>query len=314
MSEVGQIPPVGSNVSEAVWEAAGGGPPVNYNWGPNLTELAADHLRLVLLTESLLLSTLLDGHKRLQASGDWSSLYPPALVSTIGSMAAQALVRRRTATDALQHFNMPVPHACAPRLPRSPDDFLQQVSTLLQLGIGILLDTLSVTAASDPWLIPALAAALGAASRSAGVVDMMAARRPAAAPREALLPAALAYNYVTDHYVASCPDSGELDEAFGSEPPPLKVKSVARGQGGGRATGVTVDLEGATGELYLAWLGAWGGLEFTRVGSDGAADVPHSVTGHVWAALVNRQGVKSQELGKALVAGPELVWVDGSSF
>lgn len=316
-SAIGFIPSVGGNVSSVVSGMAGGGPPQNYNWGQNISSNGTAFLQLLQFLDNILLEILVDGYGKLNG-GSWAHLYPDPIVSTMGSMAAQALVHRSTASDSLQHYGKPMPQLCTYKLPSSDvDDYLRGALTVLLLEIGLLLDVVTLVATSDPWMVPALATQVGAKSRMAAVVNMMQSHNPAAAPREAMIPASLAYSYAVQHYIAACPDSSgtALDAAFGKPLPPLGVNTTQTAAMG-RAVTVKVDLSGKNGggDRYLAWIGQWGGLRYTQVAADGSASVPHDVYGHVWAVLVTKQGGKLQDLPGVAVAGPEMVWVSGEAL
>ncbi len=322
------IPPVGGNVSSVVSSMAGGGPPASYNWAPSISDSGTATLQLLQFFESLVAALLVDGYGRLggnnsgSGGGQWAHVYPPAIVSTVGSMAAQSLVHRSTATDSLQHYSKTVMSTCTLNLPAisaGVDVFLEAVVTLLHLEIGLLLDSSGQMAVSDSWMVPALATQVGAKSRMAAVVNMMQGHSPAAAPREAVVPAPLAYSYAFQKYVSSCPDSATLDKAFGKPLPALQVTNVATtitaADAAGRALSVTVALGSNTGSLFIAWIGAWGSLEFTSVSvPDGTAAVPTELSGHVWIVLVNKRDVKAHDLPGVTVAGPELVWVSGETL
>lgn len=189
------------------------------------------------------------------------------------------------------------------------DDFVHVVLTLILLEIALLLDVVSAVVASDPWLIGALSSTLGSKARMAGMVNMMQNHIPAAAPREVMMPAPLIYSYVMDHYVVpnSCPNPLPY-----STIPPLTITSTPI-SGTQRLTTVTVTFDASEKNLSMAWVGPWGGVEYTPVvpisNTQGTASVPTDLSGHVWGLLVNGTGASAQDLPTIAVAGPEIVWV-----
>ena len=177
----------------------------------------------------------------------------------------------------------------------------KRIRTIL-LGIIIL---------SDTWLLGPLASTLGSKARMAGMVNMMQNHIPAAAPREVMMPADLAYSYVMNHYVVpnSCPDAIPFAII-----PLLKVTSMPV-SGTDRLSTVNVSYDPTNkGSLSMAWLGPWGGVEYTPViasstAGRGTASVPTDLSGHVFGVLTNATGYSAANLALIAVAGPELVWV-----
>ncbi|KAK0636459.1 hypothetical protein B0T17DRAFT_551741 [Bombardia bombarda] len=313
------VPSPGTPLPPQVPGMAGGGQPANYNWGNNMTDLATEFLQLLQFLDDILLEVLFLGHANLATGGAWAGVYPKSIVDTIGAMSAQALVHRSAATDCLQHFQKPLHGSCSYKLQDASvttnvDGFLHAALTLLLLEIGLLTDISALIAAGDPWLVPILVTEVGAKSRMTAVVNMMQNHIAAAAPREVMIPAPLAWSYATTHYVRDCQGpavAGMPDKTW----PTLEVTATqAAAAGGGRTTGITVQFDGAgsAGSKYLAWVGPWGGLQFTDLAADGTASVPTELFGHVWIVVVSKKdGVKLQDLPGVTVAGPEILWVSG---
>jgi hypothetical protein len=293
---------------------AGGYQPSSYNWANNISEQATKLLQVECFLDNILLEVLVNGHNNL-TSGGWSHVYPDSITGTIGGMTAQALVHRSTSSDSLSHFNKPVAGLCSYNFPiANVDDFVHVALTLILLEIGLLLDIVATVVLSDPWLIVPLASTLGSKSRMAGMVNMMQDHIAAAAPREAWIPAPLVYSYAMNHYVVpkSCPGSaGDLGGYTALPPLTLTNPPVTGTQ---RVTSVTVSFDASIkGSLFIAWLGAWGSVEYTPVVStaagQGTASVPADLSGHVWGVLTSAQGGSVGDLMKVAVAGPDLVWV-----
>jgi hypothetical protein len=268
----------------------------------------------MLYLDNILLEVLVNGHNNL-TSGGWSHVYPDSITGTIGGMTAQALVHRSTSSDSLSHYNKPVAGLCSYNFPiANVDDFVHVALTLILLEIGLLLDVVATVVLSDPWLIAPLASTLGSKSRMAGMVNMMQDHMAAAAPREAWIPATLVYSYAMNHYVVpkSCPGSaGDLGGYTALPPLTLTNPPVTGTQ---RVTSVTVSFDASIkGSLFIAWLGAWGSVEYTPVVStaagQGTASVPADLSGHVWGVLSSAQGGSVGDLMKVAVAGPDMVWV-----
>jgi hypothetical protein len=288
---------------------AGGSPPSNYSWAPSITDDATDLLQLILFLDNALLEVLVNGHNNL-TTGGWSNLYPESITGVMGSMTAQALVHRSTSTDSLSHYSKQLTGLCSYNFPITDvDDFVHVGLTLILLEIALLLDVISVVISSDPWLIGPLASTLGSKARMAGMVNMIQNHIPAAAPREVMIPAPLVYSYAMNHYVVpnSCPNPLPY-----STIPPLKVISTPV-TGTQRLTTVTVTFDASQKDLSMAWIGPWGGVEYTPVvplsNTQGTANVPGDLSGHVWGVLTNGTGATAQNLPTIAVAGPEIVWV-----
>jgi hypothetical protein len=186
------------------------------------------------------------------------------------------------------------------------------VLVLLLLEIGTLLDITTLTAVSDPWLTPALSTNMGSKSRMTAVVNMMQNHLAATAPREVMIPAPLVYSYAMSKYVisGSCPDKLSFTNVY----PPLPAVKVVD-TASKRTTSINFTIDSSikdTSSLFVSWLGPWGNLLFSPVkvdGGKGSADVPADLYGHVWAVLVTKKDIKTQDLPGVTVAGPEVVWV-----
>jgi hypothetical protein len=310
----GNIPAPGTNYPPYIGGMAGGNQPANYNWADNITDEAVAILQSLQYIDNFIVTLLLEGYNRV-SQGQWSDVYPGSITQTLGSLVAQSLIHRRTYTDSLQHFGKDVVGVCAKydldsAALGSVDAWLATVLTGLHLSIGATIDGMTVLATSDPWTIPALATGLGAQTRMSALVNMMQNHVAAAAPREVLIPNALATSYIASHYAqdASCaPPNAKTKKAF----PALVVKNKVTQPDTNKLQQITVEIpQGTTGGLFIAWLGPWGGLQYTSVdGKDGTADVPASLSGHVWAVLTSKADVKVADLDTVTVAGPETMWV-----
>jgi hypothetical protein len=95
---LGSVPPPGNGTTAAHISMAGGAAPANYNWGPTISNDAANFLQLLNFIDNILLEILFEGYTNL-TTGSWAGKYPQAITDTLGSMSAQALVHRQTATD-----------------------------------------------------------------------------------------------------------------------------------------------------------------------------------------------------------------------
>ncbi|RWA13241.1 hypothetical protein EKO27_g1865 [Xylaria grammica] len=309
----GQIPPPEMNYPPYIGGMAGGNQPANYNWGDNITDEAVAILRSLQYIDNFIVVLLLEGFNQL-SQGQWSEVYPGSITQTLGSLVAQSLIHRRTYTDSLQHFGKEVVSVCGKydlaAVLTDVDTWLSTVLTGLHLSIGATLDALTLLATSDPWTTPALATGLGSQARMSALLNLMQNHVPAAAPREVLIPNALVTSYIASHYAtdASCtPPSDDGAKAF----PALVIKEKSVQPDTNRVQAIVIEIpKGATGGLFIAWLGPWGGLEYTSVdATNGTAGVPDSLSGHVWAVLTNKDGVSAADLDTVTVAGPEIMWV-----
>jgi hypothetical protein len=290
---------------------AGGSQPSNYSWAPSITDTATDLLQLINFIDNILVQVLDTGYNNLTAGG-WAHLYPDSIRNTMGSMSAQAIVHRSTATDSLQHYQKKIMGTCTYNLPISNvDDFVDVALTLILLEIALILDVISLVVLSDTWMVAPLASTLGSKSRMAGMVNMMQNHIPAAAPREVVMPASIVYSYVSNHYVqaASCKDTPAFNVIASLEITPAPMVA-------GRVNSVTINFDSANkGSLSMAWLGAWGSVEYSPVVVDpnhagqGTATVPGDLSGHVWGVLTNATGAALKDLPSMAVAGPEIVWI-----
>lgn len=311
---ISHVPKPGDNTTDAISGMAGGSQPLNYGWGEKLSPAALEYLEVLLLIDNAILEGLWDGFDRLKTGNAWGGVWPPAIVSVIGGAAAQALVHRTTLTDALQHFNQEVKPACRVSFPaENIDEWLAAVQNLLTLQIGVLTDAITQLASSDPWLVPALGTQIGAKSRSSAVINMIQRHKASPAAREPLLPAKLALSFVRRKFVQSCPEEIKSSLAEAKQLPELTFVDKKKLGSTDSVTAVNVLIPAGApqdGDLYVAWIGAWGSLQFTVVRrSDGFATVPANMYGTLWAVLTTKQNVKLQEVADVAVAGPEPIWV-----
>ncbi|GAB1319394.1 hypothetical protein MFIFM68171_09604 [Madurella fahalii] len=305
------LPPPGADVPAYYHDKAGGGKPTHWGWASNMSADATAYLHLHQLIEDVILHLLWEVYAKLESPGGaWAGVYPKAIVDTIGAWAGQSVVHRATTAECLAHYQRPLLAPCSYRVSVDDDKaFLAAYSKLNLAQIGALIDISAKIAQHDPFIIPVLMTQVGAKSRAAAVVNMMQNHMAAAAPREVAIPAQLAWSFVRRGFVESCPDevAGMPNEPW----PALEV--VARQEEGGRMVSVDVRYEGSgSGEHFVAWLGPYGQLEFTPVRSEGdrrTAAVPADWYGDVWIAVVNRSGIRLEELKDHMVAGPEMVWV-----
>ncbi|KAI1176706.1 hypothetical protein F4777DRAFT_545770 [Nemania sp. FL0916] len=323
----GMIPPPGMNYPPYVGGLAGGDKPGSYTWGANISDSAVAVLQSLQYIDNFVVALLLEGYANLnnQGQGQWTGAYPDSISQTFASLVAQSLVHRRTYTDSLQHFNKAVVQPCGGKFDFATaltdvDVWLQAVLAGLQLSIGATLDALTQLSAGnggdDAWTIPALAAGVGSQARMAALVNLMQNHVAAAAPREILIPSALATSYIAAHYAkdASCAPPSPSPDSKASAFPALAITAKTTNPSSGRVQSITIEVpkDAATkdGGLFIAWLGPWGGLSFTSVdAASSTADVPSALSGHVWAVLTNKDGVKAQDLDGVTVAGPEMFWV-----
>ncbi|KAM7203460.1 hypothetical protein V8F20_004054 [Naviculisporaceae sp. PSN 640] len=310
------IPSPGSEIPPQMENMAGGGPATSYNWPATISDDTVGFLQLLQYIDDVLLQILWAGNSYLSAGGKWAGVYPKSIVATIGSMGAQSLVHRSTATDCLAHYKKDLVATCSYKLgfgqnnSGGVDEFLKTAEKLLLLTIGVLSDISAKIAKTDPWLIPALVSEVGAKSRMTAVVNMMQNHLAAAAPREVVIPTPLAWSYITTHYVDSCPGDVKIHGMPEKPWPLVTLSDKVDTPGGGRVTGVTVKWDGASqGTHWVAWIGPWGGLEFTEIGEGGTVNVPGGLYGHVWVVVTSKKDVKLGELADVTVAGPEVLWV-----
>ncbi|KAI0154887.1 hypothetical protein GGR57DRAFT_99523 [Xylariaceae sp. FL1272] len=294
---------------------AGGNQPANYGWGDSISDEAVFVFQSLQYIDNFLVVLLLDGYNSL-VQGDWTNVYPRSIQNSLGSLAAQSLIHRRSYTDTLQHFSKDVISICDYKLDSetdSVDDWLATVLMGLHLSMGTTLDAITRLAESDSWTIPILATAFGTQTRMAALVNLMQNRIVAAAPREVLLPLELSTSYIASHFAT--PGTCEPPAAAGAKSattfPALTVKSKVINVDTAKLTQITVDVpKESTGEHFIAWLGAWGGIQYTSVDAqDSTAGVPASLSGHVWAVLTSKADVSASELDGVTVAGPEMLWV-----
>ncbi|KAI1369307.1 hypothetical protein F5Y08DRAFT_150421 [Xylaria arbuscula] len=311
----GQIPPVGMNYPPYIGGMAGGNQPANYSWGDSITDEAVALLQALQYIDNFIVALLLEGYNM-----DWKDMYPDSIKQTLGSLVAQSLIHRRTYTDTLQHFDKDVVTVCKnydlSRALTDVDTWLSTVLTGLHISIGATLDALSALGASDPWVTPALATGLGSQARMSALVNLMQNHVAAAAPREVLLPASLATSYIATYYAtdSSCaaPSTSTSKDKDSNAIGKLVIQAKTLEPATDRVKEVTVEIpEDNKGDgLFVAWLGPWGGLQYTSVDAQsGRADVPLSLSGHVWAVMTSKSGVAAADLESVAVAGPEFMWV-----
>ncbi|KAI1143077.1 hypothetical protein F5Y05DRAFT_142076 [Hypoxylon sp. FL0543] len=309
-SLVGTVPPPGSTYPPNIGGMAGGNQPVDYGWAPSISDEAVEFLQALQYISNALVAFLFEGFTRLSEGGAWAGVYPVSITQTLGSLTAQALIHRKTYTDSLQHYNKSTVGMCqyTANTSGSVDSWLADVQTILALSISAKVDTMALAAANDSWLIPALATELGSEARMGAVINMMQSHFASTAPREALMPYQLAYSYIASKYVApgSC---GDGSKEFGKVFPALAVKEKTVEPSSGRLVSVKVEVpSGSAGDHWIAWIGAWGGLQYTAVDASGVASVPPSLSGHVWVVLTTKKDLKARDIETAAVAGPEMIW------
>ncbi|KAI0203973.1 hypothetical protein F4808DRAFT_416451 [Astrocystis sublimbata] len=310
-----EIPPPEMNYPPYIGGMAGGNQPANYQWGDKLSDEAAAILKALQYIDNFIVIILLKGYEKVN-QGEWSDVYPGSITQTLGSLVAQALIHRRTYTDSLQHFGKDVAKPCEDlqmdAALKDVDTWMMTVLTGLQLSMGATLDAMTRISTSDPWTVPALATGLGSQARMSAVVNLMQNHVAAAAPREVLIPHALAQNYVASHWAkgGSCAPPAAAKDAAKTWPA-LVIKEKVMQQDTNRVKEVVIDVpKSAEGGLFVAWLGPWGGLKYTSVdGKSGKATVPDTLSGHVWAVLTNKADVKAADIDTVTVAGPEIMWV-----
>ncbi|KAL7628964.1 hypothetical protein AAE478_000482 [Parahypoxylon ruwenzoriense] len=308
-SLVGNIPPPGSNYSPYIGGMAGGNQPAEYGWAPSISDEAVELLQALQYISNALVAFLFEGYVRLSA-GQWSGVYPASITHTLGSLAAQSLIHRRTYSDSLQHYQKPTVGLCQYKIASDGDDvdaWLQDVLRILALSAGAKVDAMALAARNDSWMVPALATELGAQARTSAVLNMMQSHVAAAAPREALVPYQLAYSYIAAKYVVpgSCGDDAQ---AYGTALPALTIAEKTTDAGRLLAVKVEVPAEAEGKDLWVAWIGAWGGVLYSPVAADGTAAVPAGLSGHVWIVLTTAKDLAARDIENAAVAGPEMVW------
>lgn len=301
----GHAPPPGKEMDPYMKQMAGGSQPTNYKYGPSLSEEAFELLQLLQYVDNALLEVLWAGHKNL-TTGRWRNAYPSSIIDTLGSMAAQATVHRHTSTDAFKHYNKPMVEPCKYRFPTSTaDDFVDVTTILALLDTGVLLDIQAETAQSDPWLVPALGTNLGSKAKMTAVLNMMQAHVASSTPREVMLPPDLVYSYVSSKYVepGSCPTKLKWADQY-------EELIIIHQERDSSKRMISITIKDVTIENpYIAWIGSWGGVEYSKVDRDGKAEVPKNLYGHVWCVLVQGQGEQLRDLERIAKRGPEIVFV-----
>ncbi|KAI2622222.1 hypothetical protein GGS26DRAFT_594229 [Hypomontagnella submonticulosa] len=309
-SLIGNIPPVGTDYSPYIGGMAGGNQPADYGWAPSITDEATEILQALQFISNALVAFLFEGYIRLSV-GQWTGVYPTSITRSMGSLTAQSLINRKTYTDSLQHYGKPTIGLCQYDMhANTVDDWLDGVQKILALSISAKVDTMSLSAPTDSWLVPALATQLGSEARMSAVINMMQGHFAATSPREALMPYQLAYSYITNKYVVpgSCGE-GDAAKSFGKVFPALTIKETAVEPQSGRLLSIKVEIPGgSTGDHWIAWIGPWGGIEYTAVAADGTAPAPSTLWGYVWIVLTTAKDLKARDIETAAVAGPEMVW------
>ncbi|KAK0726430.1 hypothetical protein B0T21DRAFT_453057 [Apiosordaria backusii] len=246
--------------------------PKHWNWADKLSPSASAFLQLHLQIENLITHLLWEAYLKLE-DGDWKGVYPQTITASIGAWAAQSILHSATTST-----------------------------------IGALIDISAQIAKEDPFLVPVVMTQVGAKSRAAGVVNMMRNHLAGVAPREIGVPVGLAWSFVLGKYVESCPEEVKVEGLEGNKAwPGVKVAKVETGEDG-LAVRAEVEYEGS-GEHWVAWIGPWGELEYSKVEEGKKVGVPKGWTGDVFVVVVDREGVGLGEIGKHVVAGPEQVWL-----
>jgi hypothetical protein len=302
------VPPPGKPMTGYMKGMAGGAPPHKYKWGTHLTDEAFEFIQLLQFLDNALLELLWSGHRNLTV-GAWNNMYPQPIVKTLGSMGAQALVHRHSNTDCMQHFKRSMVDPCRYSWPISNvDDFVETALVLLLLEIGVLLDAQATLSSSHPWLVPIIGSNLGSKSRMTAVINMMQNHMAATAPREVMLPPDLVYSYVANKYVVdgSCPTKMRWADKYAEIELDPNGKEV---DPSGRTKAVKVKNDVGGYDAWMAWVGPWGDLDWTKIDGQGRAEVPGEMYGHVWAVVCDGKGEDMSDLEKKVKAGPEMVWV-----
>ena len=289
---------------------AGGAPPASYNWSSTITDDGASLLQYLLFLDNLLMDFLVEGISNLTA-GSWSNLYPPTIASSITTMGAQAYVHRYASSESLNHYNKSLPAQCEYSYPiQSIDDWSATALVILGLETASIIDIIAQVAVSDPWMVPVLSSALGSKARMSGLMNMMHNKSAAPAVRESTIAPQLAYSYIMNNYVVPNSCSNALPYAV---LPQLNMTSHATASTG-RLTNVNVGVPSSVdsqGQLYLAWWGSWGILEYTAI-NNGGASVPSDLYGYVWVCATNSTTATNMNgLASIAVTAPDMIWVSG---
>ncbi|KAJ2906362.1 hypothetical protein MKZ38_002078 [Zalerion maritima] len=333
-SMLSQVPPPGEKPSPYIIGMAGGAPPASYFWAPTITETAVAALQFLNYVDNILATILVEGHVRLTpgaasatgnsstTGGSWAGAYPESITAMFGSVAAQTVIHRRTSTDCLQHYSHSSMDTCSYTLVKEDEGvtpFLAQALKVYLLSVGATIDAMAKIADTDAWLIPALATQMGAKTRALALINLMQGHNPSAAPREVQIPMSLVYSYIKDHYILACDSAVEevAHEWAGNTTPRIEfydlVKTKTAETGKERTTHLKVKGEGVKygGDNYLAWMGPWGGVQYSAIEEDGSVEVPYDLYGHVWAVVTKGKGedTKLKTMEELAYAGPEMVWI-----
>ncbi|KAH7035627.1 Cupredoxin [Microdochium trichocladiopsis] len=302
---VNVVPAVGTELDPYLAGMAGGPSPKDYEWADTITQDGVDYLQVLLFQGNFIATLLIEGFARLTV-GVWANQYPEAITQTLGSLAAQSVVRLRTYTDSLQHYKRELVKPCKYNLHMdSLDQWLQTVTEALSLSIGTTQDIIGLAAKTDEWMVTPLSTGLGAQSRMAAVISMMQSHIASPSPREPLIPFQLAWPHIARKYVVdgSCTES----PAFGEMLPELQI--VSENRASGRLVSVKVTLpQGTQGDRWLAWLGPWGTVEYSLVGADGVATAPTGLTGWVWVVLTTKKDVAARDIETVDASGIHMLW------
>ena len=307
---ISQVPPPDSPWNPNAAPEAGGAPPASYNWSSTITDDGTSLLQYLLFLDNLLLDFLVEGTLNL-TSGRWSNLYPPTIVNSMNAMTVQTYVHRYASSDSLSHYSKSLPVQCKYSYPiQTVDDWSATALIILGLETASIIDIITQVAVSDPWMVPVLSSALGSKARMSGLVNMMHNKAAAPAVRESTIAPQLAYSYLMNHYVV--PNSCSNALAY-TVLPPLQMTAQST-DSTGRLTDVKANIPSSVngqGQMYLAWWGAWGTLEYTAI-NNGGASVPSDLYGFVWACVTNATTATNMNAlaGIALTA-PDMIWVHG---
>jgi hypothetical protein len=307
---IGHVPPPDSPWNPNAGPEAGGAPPANYTWSPTVTDNGVSLLQFLLFLDNLLLDFLVEGTLNL-TSGSWAHQYPPSIVNSMNTMTVQTYVHRYASSDSLKHYSKSFPAQCKYSYPiTSVDDWSAIAVVILGLETASIIDIITQVAVSDPWMVPVLSSALGSKARMSGLVNLMHNHAAAPSVRESVIAPQLAYSYLMNHYVVPNSCSNALPYAV---LPQLKMTTQST-DSTGRLVNVNANVPSnvnSQGQLYLAWWGAWGTLEYTPI-NNGGASVPSDLYGYAWACVTNSTTATNMNaLTGTAVTAPDMIWVSG---